>query len=128
MSILDKYQEVVALSESFDMMDTMVEEQENRLKIKGMVRTQYEKNQIWDMIKEISGGMVPEDLEADITVENPQIFHFHTVEKGETLSKISNHYYKDAKQYMTIFEANQDVLKDPNKISIGQELTIPVIE
>ena len=34
-------------------------------------------------------------------------------------------YYGDASLYPQIFEANRDVLKDPNLITIGQKLRIP---
>jgi len=50
---------------------------------------------------------------------------FHDVQKGDTLSKIAKQYYGDASLYMTIFEANKDLLKDPNKIFPGQKLRIP---
>lgn len=49
----------------------------------------------------------------------------YTVKKGDTLSKISKEHYGDANQYMKIFEANRDQLKDPDKIYPGQELRIP---
>jgi nucleoid-associated protein YgaU len=50
---------------------------------------------------------------------------WHEVAAGESLSKIALKYYGDAGLYMTIFEANKDVLKDPNKIKVGQKLRIP---
>jgi nucleoid-associated protein YgaU len=50
---------------------------------------------------------------------------WHVVEKGETLSKISRKYYGDPNLYMKIFEANKDVLKNPDLIKIGQKLRIP---
>jgi len=50
---------------------------------------------------------------------------YHEVQKGDTLGKISKKYYGDASLYMTIFEANKDLLKDPNKIFPGQKLRIP---
>lgn len=50
----------------------------------------------------------------------------HEVVSGETLSKISKHYYGDANKYMKIFEANKDILKDPDLIKVGQKLKIPV--
>jgi nucleoid-associated protein YgaU len=49
----------------------------------------------------------------------------HTVVAGDTLSKIAEKYYGDASLYPQIFQANRDVLSDPNKISIGQKLRIP---
>ena len=50
---------------------------------------------------------------------------FHTVEKGDTLSKIAQKYYGNASQYPKIFEANQPMLTDPDKIYPGQMLRIP---
>ena len=50
---------------------------------------------------------------------------WHEVKKGDTLSKIAEKYYGDASLYMTIFEANRNILSDPNLIKIGQKLRIP---
>jgi len=50
---------------------------------------------------------------------------FYTVQPGDTLSKIAKKHYGDAMKYMKIFEANQPMLKDPNKIYPGQMLRIP---
>ena len=50
---------------------------------------------------------------------------WHEVKGGETLSKIAQRYYGDASLYPRIFEANKDVLKDPNLIRVGQKLRIP---
>ena len=50
---------------------------------------------------------------------------WHGVTKGETQWKIAEQYYGDGNLYTKIFEANRDVLKDPNRINIGQKLRIP---
>ncbi len=49
----------------------------------------------------------------------------YVVQKGDTLSKIAKEFYGDANKYMDIFNANTDILTDPNKIKPGQELKIP---
>ncbi len=49
----------------------------------------------------------------------------YVVQPGDTLSKIAQKYYGDPSLYNQIFEANKDVLKDPNKIFPGQKLKIP---
>ncbi|HKO59658.1 MAG TPA: LysM peptidoglycan-binding domain-containing protein, partial [Pyrinomonadaceae bacterium] len=49
----------------------------------------------------------------------------YTVKPGDTLSKISKQFYGDANEYMRIFYANKDTLKDPDKIQVGQELNVP---
>jgi nucleoid-associated protein YgaU len=55
----------------------------------------------------------------------PDYTQWHEVKKGETLSKIAEHYYGDPMLYPKIFEANRDVLKNPDLIRIGQKLRIP---
>jgi nucleoid-associated protein YgaU len=50
---------------------------------------------------------------------------WHKVVAGDTLSKIAAQYYGDPALYMTIFEANKDVLTNPNLIKVGQKLRIP---
>ena len=49
----------------------------------------------------------------------------YTVKAGDNLSKISKQQYGDANEYMRIFYANRDKLNDPDKIQVGQQLTIP---
>jgi len=63
-------------------------------------------------------GTPPKGNEWDAT-------QWHVVAAGDTLSKIARKYYGDASQYMQIFEANRDQLKDPDKIKVGQKLKIP---
>jgi nucleoid-associated protein YgaU len=127
MSVKAKYQPVLDLGEKFEVKDGYVEEVDGKLKIGGTTKTQYHKNLMWDKIKEI-GGEAPSDLQADIKVENTDYYHKHTVQSGESLSKIAKHYYGDASKYMHIFNANTDQLKDPNLIHPNQELTIPFPE
>lgn len=49
----------------------------------------------------------------------------HEVVRGDTLSGLAKTYYGNASQYMRIFEANRDLLDDPDKIKVGQKLKIP---
>jgi nucleoid-associated protein YgaU len=50
---------------------------------------------------------------------------FYTVQSGDTLGKIAAEHYGSAGKYMLIFEANQPMLSDPDKIYPGQTLRIP---
>ena len=49
----------------------------------------------------------------------------YVVQKGDSLSKIAKHEYGNANDWRRIFEANKDVLKDPDVILPGQTLKIP---
>jgi nucleoid-associated protein YgaU len=49
----------------------------------------------------------------------------YTVAPGDSLSKIAKHFYGEANKWRLIFEANQDILKNPDLIHPGQVLKIP---
>lgn len=122
--VKSKYQPVLDLGLELNVQNGDVQEENGILKIKGTTKTQYEKNLLWDKIKEI-GGDNPADIKADLKVEDTSVYHRHTVKSGETLGKIAKQYYGDASKYQKIFAANTDKLKDPNLIYPNQELVIP---
>jgi nucleoid-associated protein YgaU len=78
-----------------------------------------------------------DDITADINVDSNQAMgaaagggqgsssQTYEVKSGDNLSKISKQFYGDPNEYMRIFYANRDKLKDPDKIQVGQRLTIP---
>lgn len=49
----------------------------------------------------------------------------YTVVSSDTLSKISKQFYNDANQWQRIFDANRDILCNPDRILPGQHLRIP---
>ncbi len=49
----------------------------------------------------------------------------YEVVSGDTLGAISKKYYGKASAYMKIFEANKDILDNPDLIKVGQKLRIP---
>ncbi len=119
-----KYQSVLDLGEKLNIQNGDVREENGQLKVWGTANTPYEKNIIWDEIKRV-GGNNPSDIMADIKVADESIYHRHTVQSGESLSKIAKHYYSDAMKYNAIFEANRNILNNPDMIHPGQELVIP---
>ncbi|SHH50514.1 LysM peptidoglycan-binding domain-containing protein [Winogradskyella jejuensis] len=119
-----KYQAVLDLGEQLNIKDGKVEEADGKLKVWGTASTQYEKDALWNKIKEI-GGDNPADIMADIKVEDTSVYARHTVSSGETLGKIAKHYYGDAMKYKEIFAANTHILKNPDVIHPDQELVIP---
>lgn len=67
--------------------------------------------------------LAPEALPNVVAAESK--VQTYTVKPGDTLSAIAKHFYGHAGAYMQIFNANQDQLKDPDKIKVGQVLKIP---
>ncbi len=49
----------------------------------------------------------------------------HTVVKGDNLSKLAKQYLGSASRWKEIYEANRDIISDPNRIYVGQTLVIP---
>ncbi|NHF59796.1 LysM peptidoglycan-binding domain-containing protein [Flavobacteriaceae bacterium TP-CH-4] len=124
MSVKAKYQGVLTLGEQLGIKDGKVTEEDGVLKIKGEAKTPYEKDILWDKIKEL-GGENPSDIKANISVADGSVYHRHVVKSGESLSKIAKHYYGDAMKYQKIFAANTNILSNPDVIHPDQVLVIP---
>jgi nucleoid-associated protein YgaU len=128
-----KYQSVLTFMEQQRVRLQNVHVENGKLLIRATAPSEEVKNRIWDQIKLIDPRY--SDLTAEITVAPGQGGpvggtaspggRTYTVKSGDTLSKISQQFYGDAKHYNRIFEANRDKLTDPDKIKPGQVLTIP---
>ena len=68
-----------------------------------------------------------EDTAQETTVETGE-FKKYTVQKNDTLQKISQKFYGTTKKWTKIFNANKNTLKKPDRIRFGQELKIPIEE
>ena len=53
-------------------------------------------------------------------------FKSYTIQSGDSLSKIAKREYGNANDWRRIFEANQDTIKDPDKIFPGKTIKIPL--
>jgi nucleoid-associated protein YgaU len=73
-----------------------------------------------DVVEATSAGK-----DAASTLE-PSNVEYYVIASGDTLSKIAQKYYHDANQYPRIFEANREVIKDPDLIYPGQKIRIPL--
>ncbi|HVK50286.1 MAG TPA: LysM peptidoglycan-binding domain-containing protein [Pseudoxanthomonas sp.] len=49
----------------------------------------------------------------------------YTIGKGDTLSKIAKDHYGNANAWKQIFEANRDVIDDPDRVFPGQVIRLP---
>lgn len=128
-----KYQSVLTLINQLGVRLHNLHVQENKLFIKGTAKTKADSNRIWDQIKLVDKNY-SQDLMAEIAYDTDALAataaaggaaKTYTVKAGDTLSKIAKQHYGNASSYMKIFEANKGLLKDPDKIQVGQVLTIP---
>jgi len=63
------------------------------------------------------------DIAAALEPDNVQ---YYIIQSGDSLSKIAKKYYKNSADYPRIFEANKEVIKDPDLIYPGQKIRIPL--
>ncbi|MES9963829.1 MAG: peptidoglycan-binding protein LysM [Candidatus Sedimenticola sp. 20ELBAFRAG] len=50
---------------------------------------------------------------------------YYTIEKGDSLWKIAGRFYGTGSDYVRLFEANREVIKDPDLIYPGQKIRVP---
>ena len=62
---------------------------------------------------------------ASSTAATPKPDRTYEVVAGDSLSKIAKREYSDANEWKRIYEANRDLIKDPDRIYPGQKLKIP---
>ena len=93
--------------------------------VRGTVDSQADKEKAVLLIGNTQGISRVDD---QMKVEKPEPeAMMYTVKSGDSLSKIAKEHYGDAMKYPVIFEANQPLLKDPDKIYPGQVLRIPAL-
>lgn len=96
--------------------------------VSGEAHTQQDKEKIILTVGNVEGVETVDDQMTVVQTETPEPeATFHTVEKGDTLSKIAKHVYGDAMKYPIIFEANKPMLTSPDLIYPGQVLRIPAL-
>lgn len=94
--------------------------------ISGTVQSQKDHEQI---VLALGNTQGVERVNSSIVVEVPEPeATFYTVQKGDNLSKIAKAHYGESNKYRQIFEANQPLLSDPDKIYPGQVLRIPDLD
>ena len=136
MDLRTKYNHAIQTAKSLRM-DGAAEEKDGKLYFHGVVKSEDEKNQIWNALKTVPDWQT--DIIADIKVA-PRVVaaaagagvgggvgatSTYTVRAGDTLSGIAKQTLGDASKYQRIVEANRDILSDPDKIKPGQVLKIP---
>jgi nucleoid-associated protein YgaU len=128
MGLREKYS--YAISQAKGRFDGSAQEKDGKLHFVGTVKSEADKNELWNAIKTIPEWQ--QDIVADIkvtgggaTAQPAAAGRTYTVKSGDTLSRIAKDQLGDANAYTKIFEANRDQLSDPDKIKPGQVLKIP---
>jgi LysM repeat protein len=130
MGLRDKY--AYAITTAKGKFDGSAQEEGGKLHFVGAVRSENDKNEIWNAIKTIPEWK--DEVIAEITVTGGKGGSAaavaagsgtYTVKPGDTLSKIAKQHLGDANAYMRIFEANRDQLSNPDLIKPGQVLKLP---
>jgi nucleoid-associated protein YgaU len=125
MGLREKY--AYAISTAKGKFDGNAQEQDGKLHFVGSVKSEAEKNEIWNAIKTIPDwrNEVVADIKVTGTGAPAAAAKTYTVKSGDTLSKIAKEHLGNANAYMKIFEANRDQLNNPDLIKPGQVLKIP---
>ncbi len=128
-----KYRSVLDLMNALKVQLKNLHVQGDKMVLRAVAKTKDDANKVWTQIKLVDKSFA-KDLMAEISFlsdapapkpQNTPTLRIHKVVAGDTLSRIAKKYYGKSGDYMKIFEANKDELKDPDKIFPGQDLIIP---
>lgn len=124
MSVQEKYQSLLELANqngtTYNLSET-----DGVLHIEGTAPSAEAKQQLWDEYNRIDPDYRSGDLILNINTGADAAgggANTYTVQAGDNLSKIASKY---GITWKAIWDANRDILKDPDKIYPGQELKIP---
>ncbi len=124
MSTQEKYQTLLELANENGTTYELTES-DGVLHVTGTAPDDAAKTALWDEYNRIDPDFRAGDLILDISTAAAAAGgggNTYTVESGDSLSKIGSKY---GIQWKAIWDANRDILKDPDKIYPGQELKIP---
>lgn len=120
----EQIEELVLQELGAEVRDLKVEYDDGRVRLTGACDSQAAREKAILLAGNIKGveWVDGDDLTFPEEVEEVE---FYTVKRGDSLSKIARNFYGDAKKYPVLFEANLEVIKDPDLIYPGQKLRIP---
>ncbi|WP_394775150.1 LysM peptidoglycan-binding domain-containing protein [Flavobacterium sp.] len=123
MSLKDKYKELTDLATNLGIANLQIREQDNVLYIDGTAKSADDKQKIWDAY-----GKIDPDFRAGDVVMNIEVTEVatteYTIASGDSLSKIGKAH---GVSWESIFEANRDIIKNPDLIQPGWKIKIPTV-
>ncbi|HET9745143.1 MAG TPA: LysM peptidoglycan-binding domain-containing protein [Chitinophagaceae bacterium] len=125
MKLQDKYAELINTAKSAGIKNLQVREQENVLYIDGQAPSAEAKQKLWDVYGRIDPNFRSADVVMNVAVSPitpaPAMQEYEVV-KGDNLTKIGKRYGVSWKE---IYEANKNIISDPDLIQPGWKLKIP---
>lgn len=122
MSLQDKYKELTDLAANLGVANLQVREQDNVLYIDGTAKSADDKEKIWTAYGKIDPDFRAADAVINITVAEGATTEY-TIKGGDSLSKIGKAH---GVSWEAIFEANRDIIKNPDLIQPGWKIKIPI--
>ncbi|MFN6963659.1 MAG: LysM peptidoglycan-binding domain-containing protein [Pyrinomonadaceae bacterium] len=122
----EKYQSLLELANQNGTTYELSQGDGGTLIVTGTAPSEEAKQQLWDEYNRIDPDFRSGDLILNISVGSAAGGggpHTYTVEPGDNLTRIGSKY---GLPWKAIYDANRDILKDPDKIYPGQELKIPI--
>ncbi|WP_264554226.1 LysM peptidoglycan-binding domain-containing protein [Flavobacterium sp. N2038] len=121
MTLQDKYNELTNTAASLGVANLQVREQDNVLYIDGTAKSAEDKEKLWDVYGKLDPDFRSADVVMNIEVAEG-VTTDYTVVSGDSLSKIGKAH---GVSWQAIYEANKDVIKNPDLIQPGWKLKIP---
>ena len=126
MALRAKYQQLIDAANQSGVTNLQVREQNNDLYIDGNAPSEDVKKSLWDLYNKIDPDYRAGDLVLNVnSIGGPAATatqQEYEVVSGDSLSKIGKKYGVAWKE---IYEANKDLIKDPDLIQPGWKLKIP---
>jgi len=79
----------------------------------------------WVLIAGNTQGVTEVKIDNLETPEPAEDVQYYTIQSGDSLSKIAKQFYGNAMDYPKLFEANKEVIEDPDLIYPGQKIRVP---